>query len=609
MTRSHSFKSAEPVDEPLAHSAGVAALALIALVPGCVLGALAGWLTAGSLFGAPALMSGVLAMAAACRFGAGPGLDRWGAPLLAAMAAAGATVWLATLTQDHSFDGQRYHMEAIWALKSGWNPLSGVLWKGPNEVWINGYAKAAWIWGAVLADLGLGLEAGKSVNALIALAGASAMYAALRDWQATPRLAAWVAALCALNPVLSMQWATNYNDSLIGSSLLVVLASLLSLASPAAQARPARSKVAWLTAALALALIVNIKQSGLAYALLLLVLGAAALWLLTGLRSAARWGATSLAAVVFGVCVLGWNPYITNTLARGNPMYPLMGSGKVDIMSGNRPTGVDRLPQPLRLGASVLAESEPTLSRDVDSAIRLKWPGSFRLAEWESFWSKTDTRVGGFGPWFSLGVLLSVLAMAFALSGVSLSASRGASPGPKVRLAVVIASVAWISAQAFPEAWWARYVPQLWLAPVLLAGLIVMAAPSAAATALGRLSLIALSVNALAIASLATAGQVARELDARAQLHTLARISRDEAPLAVDWGDAPGMQERLTHYGVRTTAAPLRDCAKQVQVHFTPVILCLPAGDETNRYRDTSILRDWVQGLMRHVGATSGDRS
>ena len=42
-------------------------------------------------------------------------------------------------------------------------------------------------------------------------------------------------------------------------------------------------------------------------------------------------------ALIFSVCIIGFNPYVTNTINNGNPLYPLAGKDKIDIMTPNTP--------------------------------------------------------------------------------------------------------------------------------------------------------------------------------------------------------------------------------------------------------------------------------
>jgi hypothetical protein len=76
-----------------------------------------------------------------------------------------------------------------------------------------------------------------------------------------------------------------------------------------------------------------------------------------------------------------------------------------------------------------------------------------------------DTRVGGFGPLFSAILVLCI--------GVAVLVMSDGSRSRLSNLLLLFAGALLLSV-AMPESWWARYVPEIWWTPVLvaLAGLV-----------------------------------------------------------------------------------------------------------------------------------------
>jgi hypothetical protein len=511
---------------------------------------------------------------------------------------AGATVALlaAALVRDFSYDGQRYHQQAVQALAGGWNPLRDAPVQGGNALWINGYAKGPWTWSAAWLDATGSIELGKSLHLWLAGSAGLLAYGALRRLSAVPPAAALaLALLAAANPVLLYQWPTHMNDSLIGSLLLVLASQAvrLALSPPTAGDRP----MAWLTAGLALALLPTVKASGLAYALLACAAAwaTALAWRRAGLaRAVVKLAAFSL---VPAVLLLGWNPYVTNTVRHGHPFYPLGGAGEVDIITGNSPTGLqaeNRLTQWL---GSVFSESHSDLGATDKPALRPKWPGVVSGEELALFVSKTDMRIGGFGPWFSLGLVLALGSAAVAIAAV-VRARGGTLRGglaPSAALPVVIVALT----LAFPEPWWARYVPQMHLLPLVLLTA-VLAAPYGGrwGRGLAWVGLAVLAANSLAVGATFAAGAALRELDMRTQLRSLAALSSPAQPLPVRLSE-PALGLRLTRGGVYWRPAVGDEaCARWVTLHHSGVQLCLPPGHEAV-YTEASPTVEHAKLLLR----------
>lgn len=140
----------------------------------------------------------------------------------------------------------------------------------------------------------------------------------------------------------------------------------------------------------------------------------------------------------------------------------------------------------------------------------LKLP--FTVKEEELKTISVDTRVGGFGPLFGGSVLLSLILLAAAFPA-----------DPKRTLAYAgLVLLILISALVNPEAWWARYAPQLWLLPVIavMAGLEIR---RKIPRFLGLLIVLALSLNVLLVSVFFFERQYAGNLTLKNQLAEMQR--------------------------------------------------------------------------------------
>jgi len=552
------------------------ALALLAGCCGFIASALLAWLLGAALNGWLGIGFAVLAAGASLRLGGAS----WRAAVqgvVLVLAAGAATAFAGQFIIDLSVDTQQYHQQAIMLMSQGWNPLHEPQspLRNVSTLWVDGYAKTHWIYAALLMDLGVGIEAGKSFSWMLALASGLLVHALLTErlgW--SRRAAAVVTVIVILNPVFSCQWQTLLNDQMLAFTLLLALASLAWAAG--AQDLPQRRRRAGLLVAVSFALLVAIKASGVAYAGLFVLLTLPLLAWGWGRAAALRMGAWAVLGSVLGVLTLGFNPYVTNTVLHGHPFYPLAGEGKVDIITGNAPAGVLEHSRAVKLFGSLAARSSSTIGgpAPVPPTLAPKVPGSVSMAELKSFMTKNDTRIAGFGPWFSLALLASIAGAAWAWR-------RRLRSGWHRGLLVLPSVLLLASALAFPEPWWARYVPQVWLIPMVVAIALITLGRREGDAAQRRVGwgVVAISaVNAALVALLSIAGSIPRQADLRAQLDSL-RLLSQEQPLLMDFGPAPAAALMLDRAGVRWKEASggeaCTDPASWVYVEYTFVHVCL----------------------------------
>lgn len=566
----------------------IAGLVLLSFVAACLASAQAAWSIGLALNGGLVLVAGAASAATVFALAAnviGPRGARLAGALTLSVALG--SLVLAALVKDYSYDGQQYHQQAIRLLGEGWNPLRDEPVLGLHALWINGYAKGPWTWSAAWLDATTSIELGKSLHLWLAGAAGLLAYGALAGLPALkPRTAFWIAGLAAANPVLAYQWPTHMNDSLLGSLMLV----LASQAVRVATRNDAGFSLSgpWPPTALALALLPTIKSSGLAYALVI-VFAAVVVASLAGRVSLVR-RLIGLAALVLvpSVLLLAWNPYVSNTLRHGHPLHPLAGAAKVDIITGNSPSGVLQRGQVEQVFGSLFSASHSDLGEVERTPFRYKWPGVIHREELSAFVAKTDMRIGGFGPWFSLGLILSVAAIL-----VALAQRRGAGARLALSLPIVVLAMALV----FPEPWWARYVPQLNLLPLALIAAALVLGTGAPTRLLARLALVVLTVNLALVAGLFGLGAGVRELDSRAQLQSLAALS-SARPLPVRFHLEPALAHRLDAAGVRWRDAKEQEsCDRWIILHQSTVQVCL-AQEMQSSYRDTSSVVERLKSVL-----------
>jgi hypothetical protein len=355
---------------------------------------------------------------------------------------------------DLSSDGRHYHLYAIYLLKNGWNPVynpfNPVASFEPHLLnWTIYYPKASWYAGATLYSLFPNHEISKAPGFILLFAnffivtGNVLRFLHLKPWQAY-----LIGVIVALNPVQIYQITTNYIDGQVYACLTILLTTLavtfitfdwLNLIS--------------LSAAIIYA--VALKSTAIVYMCIFIM---AALILQVIFIRNKRY---LLSLFVFcgvsgiiGVSILGYDPYLTNTLKYRNPIYPLTITNQELIMRENRPADFAQEDRFTRFANSLLAPSSNVLGNT--PAPPHKIPFTFTYEELLAFQSN-DVRTGGFGPWFSGILILAGIGLLFFIR-------KPRSLGIIFLCALPII----VSIFSSQEGWWARYAPQTWLLPVII---------------------------------------------------------------------------------------------------------------------------------------------
>lgn len=331
------------------------------------------------------------------------------------------TAFLTAHLYDFSYDGQCYHQEMVVLLAEGWNPFLQPAGPAGTSIWSLHYAKCLETLAATVCILFRDVEIGKSVNLLLVISTAllawyisGRMYPRIRTWRK------WLyTILLILNPVGCAQVLSYYTDFSLYYYILLSIGFGFLIYKDICR---------------------HVSGIGL---FMVIILGAGTkfnIFFFTGLtvfgmlvwfllkkdyRAFRRVMLISLTAAILGSLVISYHPYVTNFRTAGNPLYPLLGEGAEDIMTGNTP---EEFLGNNRFTNFILSYSTPTGA------------------------PYTDSRINGFGMSFGLLLLIGVIS-----SACRICRNRKVTAEDYV----VILSIA--SAFIFAQSWWARYNPQLWL--------------------------------------------------------------------------------------------------------------------------------------------------
>lgn len=379
---------------------------------------------------------------------------------------------LSALLYDYSWDGRAYHQIGILYFANGWNPVwqkmadvESLLPYLSHEIWVEHYLKFSEIVAssivsafASIAPSSLDtIELGKALN-FIAVFGAFLYSVSVLAKFIHPLPATIISLFASFSPVVGAQIATYYVDGLLSCALLVAFCAIVdrefyrrqlvdsspSEISSLKRAMFARSCIL----AGALLAMASIKLTGIAYAGFI---GLGYLVYLLWFYPFKEAKPLIVLGLITGSLILACNanPLLTNLASGKHFGYPLLGKEKINIIIGQQPKVFDELNSGTKLLYSLFSRTQNCTAQCTP---QLKAPFS-RLHDEAP---NVDTRIAGFGAYFSGAVLLSVLMVVLFAQGFRRKEILG--------LLVLVTGSFLIN----PESWWARYVPQMYFVPLLV---------------------------------------------------------------------------------------------------------------------------------------------
>jgi hypothetical protein len=226
---------------------------------------------------------------------------------------------------------------------------------------------------------------------------------------------------------------------------------------------------------------------------------------------------------------------VRNARERGHPLYPVVGAPHYVDTSIMRPVNLTELGRVTRFIVAAFSTTEPVRP---PRSTQLKFPLWIAPVEWRGVYG-ADTESGGFGPLY--GALL-LLATATALTLVFPRASSHAAA------AVIVAACLMATMFVHTETWWARYVAQAWLIPMLFVAPALSTAPGGPPRVMGWGLAALATANVLIVGANVAWGQL---VYARATAASLGSAAAAPQPVNVYVGPFRPMRRRLVEAGVR----------------------------------------------------------
>ena len=355
---------------------------------------------------------------------------------------------VSSLNYDVSFDGQTYHQLAVSLLKNGYNPFyDHCTHTNFYYISVEHYLKCSWILESFIYSIYPHIEYAKGINLIVLIASLCLCYEVLRlitQWKSA--LLKWFTALVVcLNPVVISQVFTFSNDGLI-SSFMVCFLSLVFLVLKEHR----KSDIAVML--ICLILLVNIKFTALFSVLILLYTAGIYLLQLKAYSQLKRLTLYTLGALLTATLFFSYNPCITNIKYHHHLLYPLYDKLGQSGIQHNTPGPLKGKPPIVKLNLSL--SSKVSDSKD-NTPLTPAWPWSHTINESKP--RNGITRINGMGPFFPLALLISHIVF-FVAWGFDRE---------KLFPYMLCILGLWGSILINPESWFMRFIPQIWLLPVI----------------------------------------------------------------------------------------------------------------------------------------------
>ena len=396
------------------------------------------------------------------------------------------SVLIAGSFYDVSFDGQWYHEETVMLLKQGYNPAhqkipgrpyedvgdASVGWcagvDGPmpgqvssghpldntKSININNFSKGTEVIGAALYGVTGRIETAKAVNGMLLAATFFLCLAVLYKVDHIRTYKKWIlAALVAFNPISLMQLNSFCVDGNLACTLVCLLAINLLLL-----VEMNRYYLVLLGSVIVLA--VNIKFTNVVFTGVFCSLFLTILFVYKKRETFKQVLKVGVISGITGLLLCGYNPYVTNLIDKHDPFYGL--SETRDVIRRMTPPIFQHLDRFGKLFFSLSAH-QGWNSADKRSIWEIpKIP--FSLNKEDIIDAKEPQQeLSAFGPFFSGALLFAIPLFVLMLVRFRNSSS--------FQLLLAISLAILFTVFLMPDPWWGRFVPQLWLFPVVVTGM------------------------------------------------------------------------------------------------------------------------------------------
>ncbi len=459
-----------------------------------------------------------------------------------------ASLLVASFFWDFSWDGQWYHQSAIYNMTEGWNPIKEPIRKfnKNNDLSILHFPKGSWYFAASTYSAFGVFEAGKALNFIVLFVLALFSYDVSRKFNLNKLNSILISVLLVFNPVIWSEIATYMVDQLLCLYLTIYVVAIFSLLKK-------YNLYHLLIGVMAVIGLINVKFTGVVFVFVFSFFGF--VYILFKRRTLIKeYVIVHIVTAVISLLIFGFNPYISNLQERGNPLYPILGTDEFPSQlaqgfDGNEkhetPKNMQKKPFVVRFFYAHFGAPSNAPYDEKDNA-ELAIPFVSKVSSWDAY-RFHETRVAGFGPFFSGLFILSLLYLLFFLK---------ANKSKSILVLCVYGAI--ISSLCISKHfWWARFAPQIWFIPII--PLILGMASNKNKKA--NYSLVFLTIiNALIVIAIHLTWEVKNTVRFKQELVILKKENR-KIEFAKTWFKK-SIEERLKMYDINYTFVPKKEIRK-----------------------------------------------
>ena len=343
---------------------------------------------------------------------------------------------------DTSFDGRCYHFTLENLFKLGYNPFYGNIktFANQNDIYYNllfasSYPNALEVIRANFYLIFQNMESSKIANYLLAFAGF--FYSFYFFLNKLNKIKSFILSSCVLLCVISVcQLSTKMADFCLYYLFLFQLFSILLIN------KKKNVKTNVFVLIMSSVLSIATKYTGLLNSVIVFLV-----WLIFKRNK----DVIKVGAIVgFLSVILCAQPYLTNMIKFKNPFYPSIGYNKLDFMTKQNPKEFKNKPYLYKFLRSMFsATSDARMNNPQTPKLYYKVPFT---PKYDMPYGAEEMRINGFGHLFSGIFILSIF-----LTLIQVVKKKG----------LFAISAILISVLLNPICWWARFVPQLHLLPII----------------------------------------------------------------------------------------------------------------------------------------------
>ncbi len=390
----------------------------------------------------------------------------------------GSILVISGMSFDHTWDGAAYHKTAVGFLKEGWNPIyqslqsykeeTGIIkWDCPNPVlWAEVYPKATWYFASSVYALTEDIEVGKAYT----LVGVIILFGIIYNYLSYKNIRKWqtciVALIACLNPIVFCQVQTFYLDGFVSCILMSMMVIFFSILDKDCDVL-FRDRI-WQLICLIL-IGCNLKWSVTLY--VVTYCACFSVMYIIREKKLVFQRLKDIGVLVLSGCVsifiLGFSPFITNYFRYGN-LFEGFISASVNLVGEENMAntfGIEGLSNAQMFLGSLFGRMSHGEYHTLGELLKIPFTFSKEELRWYSI---PDTRIGGFGIFFSGIFLLSTIVITYFFMRKELRRSW------IVKSISVFYIVTIIEMLILPATFTARYTCQLYLVPVTAVALLFM---------------------------------------------------------------------------------------------------------------------------------------